>query len=240
MAQDTRARVLGRIAAAYGRETPPAREEVAAAYARIPRDYLAAHHDPAEHDTVALFVERAADYRAVVERVDRAELPAAIARTLRARAHDHAGGFVVPAGVPDAWLVACRGGQDDAAGEGAGGDAAPVVLVTDPAEEPLSPAVLDTCAGVVTGCAVTIAETGTVVLDHGPAQGRRALSLVPDFHLVVVSADQVEPDLAGALARLDPTRPHTLMSGPSATSDIEFTRVEGVHGPRTLHVLVVD
>jgi L-lactate dehydrogenase complex protein LldG len=112
----------------------------------------------------------------------------------------------------------------------------PATLVGD--EPPLSPARLDGLAGVVTGCAVAIAETGTIVLDHGPGQGRRALSLVPDFHLVVVRADQVAADLADALARLDPRRPQTLISGPSATSDIELIRVEGVHGPRTLHVLL--
>jgi L-lactate dehydrogenase complex protein LldG len=228
MTDDARARVLARIAAANKRQAPASREEVAADYARVPRDYLTAHHDPAEHDIIALFVARAADYRAVVERISPAALPAAVARTLRARVSERAGDIVVPDGVPEAWLADCRD-------EGTGA----VPLRNDPKDAPLTPAELDACAGVVTGCAVTIAETGTVVLDHGPAQGRRALSLVPDFHLVVVFAEQVEADLAGALGRLDQRRPHTLMSGPSATSDIEFTRVEGVHGPRTLHVLVV-
>lgn len=109
-----------------------------------------------------------------------------------------------------------------------------------PDEPPLSATDLDALAGVITGCAVAIAETGTIILDHGPGQGRRALTLVPDFHLVVVRADQVAPDLADAFARLDPARPHTLISGPSATSDIELIRVEGVHGPRTLHILLAD
>jgi len=107
-------------------------------------------------------------------------------------------------------------------------------------EPPLSAAELDQMTGVVTGCVVAIAETGTIILDHGPGQGRRALTLVPDFHLVVVRADQVAADLADAFARLDPARPHTLISGPSATSDIELIRVEGVHGPRNLHVLLSE
>ncbi len=105
-------------------------------------------------------------------------------------------------------------------------------------DPPLSARQLDAVAGVVTGCAVAIAETGTVIMDHGPGQGRRILTLVPDFHLVVVRADQVAADLPDALGRLDPTRPHTLISGPSATSDIELIRIEGVHGPRNLHILV--
>ena len=113
---------------------------------------------------------------------------------------------------------------------------ASIQLASD--EPPLSAAELDAMAGVITGCAVAIAETGTIILDHGPGQGRRALTLVPDFHLVVVRADQVAADLADAFDRLDPARPHTLISGPSATSDIELIRVEGVHGPRTLHILI--
>ncbi len=194
-----------------------------AAYAALPRGYLRAHHDPAVGGIVDLFAERAADYRAVVERVPGSGLPAAIARAL-ARSGSAAPDvpFVVPDGLPPDWLAELPAG---------------LRLIRD--TPPLSPAELDQTAGVVTGCAVAIAETGTIILDHGPAQGRRALTLVPDFHLVIVRADQVTADLPDAFARLDPARPHTLISGPSATSDIELIRVEGVHGPRNLHVLLV-
>jgi L-lactate dehydrogenase complex protein LldG len=219
------ARVRAATSPARGRATAagPAAAAAAAAdaaYAALPRDYLRCHHDPAEQDITELFAGRAADYRAVVERVSASDLPAAIARVLAARAADAPGPILIPAGLPAAWLA----------------DLPHVPQAHD--DPPLSAAELDQAAGVLTGCATAIAETGTIILDHGPGQGRRALTLVPDFHLVVVEAAQVAADLPDAFARLDPARPHTLISGPSATSDIELIRVEGVHGPRNLHILI--
>ena len=226
MSGTARDQILARIRAANAaadRDTDRA-ADADAAYEALSRRYLRAHHDPAGHDIAALFAERAADYRAVVERVPGsgpAALAAAVAGILATRTAAAPGPFVVPDGLPAGWLAELRG---------------EITLAGD--EPPLPPAELDRMSGVVTGCAVAVAETGTIILDHGPGQGRRALTLVPDFHLVVVREDQIAADLADAFARIDPARPHTLISGPSATSDIELIRVEGVHGPRNLHVLL--
>jgi L-lactate dehydrogenase complex protein LldG len=174
------------------------------------RDYRRTHH---ETGLVELFAERVADYRATVRRVPRDGLADAIAEDLGGRS------VVVPADLPDEW-------------------AGPIQVRRD--EPPLPIEDLDAADAVLTGCALGIAETGTIVLDAGTAQGRRALTLVPDLHVCVVREDQVVADVPDAVAALDPLRPLTWISGPSATSDIELQRVEGVHGPRTLIVLLVS
>jgi len=107
-------------------------------------------------------------------------------------------------------------------------------------DEALTTAELDEADAVLTGCAAAVAVSGTIMLDAGAAQGRRAITLVPDHHVVVVRGDQITGHLAEALPRLEPTRPQTWISGPSATSDIELQRVEGVHGPRRLDVVILE
>jgi L-lactate dehydrogenase complex protein LldG len=160
-------------------------------------------------DLVGHFAERVEDYRAVVVRCSRDDVAARVAAVLPAGAR-----VVVPPGLS----VDVPGADEDT-----GFDAYE----------------LDGYDAVVTEARVGIAETGTIVLDHGPGQGRRAISLIPDLHICIVRAEQVVPDVPDALPLLDPKRAHTWISGPSATSDIELDRVEGVHGPRTLHVLLV-
>jgi L-lactate dehydrogenase complex protein LldG len=170
-------------------------------------------------DVVDRFCSRVEEYRATVRRVSADGLAAATAAACRERGVRR---LVVPVGGPSAI-------------EG-------VELVVD--DPPLSAADLDAVDGVLSGCALGIAETGTIVLDGGERSGRRALTLVPDYHLCVVEAAAIVagvPDAVAALAEAAADgRPITLVSGPSATSDIELDRVEGVHGPRTLDVLVVD
>ncbi|MEU2852872.1 lactate utilization protein C [Streptomyces syringium] len=211
----SRERILGRIRRALAdvprRERPRDHPVV--------RDYLRTHAERTPAESVDLLAENLADYRALVHRTDPAGLPSLLGRLLVSRGTRR---VVVPTGLPRGWLAGAR-----------------VELVPDaPA---LTPWQLDSVDSVVTGCALAIAETGTVVLDSGPDQGRRRISLVPDHHLCVVRiADQVVDSVPQALERLTPERPLTWISGPSATSDIELDRVEGVHGPRTLEVILVD
>ena len=160
--------------------------------------------------------ERLVDYRALVHRCGDHGIPAAVAAALAGVVPD-GGRVLVPPGLPPEWV--------------------PDGVVDHPG---LTAADLDGFAAVVTGCAGASADTGTLALDASPEQGRRAITLVPDVHVCVVRAEQVVQSVPELLARLAPTRPLTLISGPSATSDIELHRVEGVHGPRTLIAVLVS
>jgi L-lactate dehydrogenase complex protein LldG len=181
------------------------------------------HQDDApREEIIERFAERVAEYKAEVRRVGEADLPRAIEEALKKRG---VGRLVVPTGLPKEWLP-----------EG-------VEVLSDGARPRLTDEELDRSDGVLTGCALGIAQTGTIVLDAGPAQGRRVLTLLPDYHLCVVREEQVVGLVPEAFAKLEGTvrdegRAITFISGPSATSDIELNRVEGVHGPRTLEVLI--
>ncbi|MFJ1596231.1 lactate utilization protein C [Streptomyces sp. NPDC088261] len=185
----------------------------------VTRDYRTTHTAPER--VVELLAENLADYRAVVHRTDEEGLPALVATLLATRGSTT---VLAPPGVPAAWLAALDPG------------------ITRVEDSPGSTArELDGVDSVITGCALAVAETGTLVLDGSADQGRRRVTLVPDHHICVVRvADQVVGSVPQAMPRLDPTRPLTWISGPSATSDIELDRVEGVHGPRTLEVVLVQ
>ncbi|WP_330177576.1 LUD domain-containing protein [Streptomyces sp. NBC_01498] len=207
----TRERVLARIRAAVA-DAPEAPEAT--------RDYLDTHTPDTLTAAVAdLLAENLADYRALVHRTDSAGLPDLLMRLL---AENGSRTVLVPPGLPPHWLAS-----------------ADPVRIHD--REASTARELDEVDSVVTGCALAIAETGTIVLDGGPDQGRRRISLVPDHHICVVRVpEQVVASVPRAMPRIDPTRPLTWISGPSATSDIELDRVEGVHGPRTLEVVLVE
>lgn len=176
----------------------------------VVRNYHQAGSRPVDVD---LFAERVADYRATVHRCGAADVATRVSQILEARSIAE---VVVPQGFPPDWV--------------------PTVRI---AHEPVTVEQLDEVSAVLTTCSLGIEQTGTIVLDAGAGQGPRVLTLVPDYHLVVVREEQVVAAVPDAVAALDPTRPQTWISGPSATSDIELRRVEGVHGPRTLDVLVV-
>jgi L-lactate dehydrogenase complex protein LldG len=177
----------------------------------IPRGYRTeGEYAAGDAHLVELFTDRLTDYKATVHAVSREGL----AQTLNDICREWT--IVVP---PGSSLTVDTAIADD---------------------PPLPYARLDEVDGVLTGCAAACAETGTIVLDAGESQGRRALTLVPDRHICVVYADQIVQTVPELLRRLEPTRPLTFVSGPSATSDIELSRVEGVHGPRTLIVVIVN
>ena len=172
-------------------------------------------------DLIGLLTDRLVDYKAVVHRI-----PDDISGTVAAILGVEDGGpgeaparIVVPPGLPSDWLP----------------ESATVLR-----DDGIDASVLAELDGVVTAATVAVAETGTIVLDASPDQGRRIISLLPDLHICVLRADQVVASVPEALARLTPGRPLTWISGPSATSDIELNRVEGVHGPRRLHVIITE
>ena len=206
--------IIGRIRAALGDD----RREAARIeeYRAIPRRYRQVSELGVE-GRLDLFLSRIQHYDGGIFRCDREIVPQTIADALTERS---ARRIVVPPGFPRDWLPAgCE-------------------FVVD---EGLSPQDLDRCDGVLTTCTVAIALTGTIVLQHSPGEGRRALTLVPDYHLCVVEADQIVETVPEAIRRLGALNPFvvTTISGPSATADIEMTRIKGVHGPRTLDVIVV-
>ena len=210
---DAKTEILGRIRGALGqRQDVP---EVARAYLQTA--------DSSQTELLEAFAERVTEYRASVYRTTAAELGEKVLEVCRLRG---AKTLVIPPDLPETWLP-----QN-------------VQFIRDNklSNVELSNAELSAAAGVLTGCALAVAQTGTLVLDGGKAQGRRALTLLPDLHLCIVFARQIVGTVPEAVAALQQvaTRPLTLISGPSATSDIELSRVEGVHGPRTLDVLLVE
>ncbi|MFD3544263.1 lactate utilization protein C [Streptomyces sp. NPDC058655] len=207
----SRDRVLARIRRAVGEHGPDSGPEV-------PRDYLLVHGVRTPAERVDLLAAHLTEYRATVHRTAEEGLPALLAELLARRG---ARTVLAPPGLPPHWL-----------------SAADQVRIHDAAAS--TPYELDRVDSVVTGCALAIAETGTLVLDGGPDQGRRRITLIPDHHIAVVRVpDQLVDSVPQAVTRLDPRRPLTWISGPSATSDIELDRVEGVHGPRTLEVVLL-
>ena len=208
-----RAEILDRIRSAL-RDAPAVPE--------VPRDYRRSSGLGGE-ELIELLTDRLLDYKANVFIEEAAEVPQRLAALL-----EGTGRYAAPHGLDQA-LFAEADARDGGSGR----------RVTDAPGQRLSVEELDGIDAVVTGSAVAVAETGTIILDAAPDQGRRVISLVPDRHICIVRAGDITAILPEALRRLDGTRPQTWISGPSATSDIELERVEGVHGPRTLDVVIV-
>jgi len=210
----TRQAILSRIRGPHAKTTP---ELAAEEYAEIPRDYFRAGTLEAAH-LLDMFQERLEEYDAHVHRVAEARLPEVIAACIRERGANR---MAIPAGLPAAWL--------------------PANIPFTQADQ-LTNLELDQFDGVLSACKVAIALTGTIVLQNAPGQGPRKLSLIPDYHLCVVHENQIVETVSEAFDRLAATStlPTTFISGPSATADIEMTRIKGVHGPRFLDVLIVS
>ncbi|HKI47614.1 MAG TPA: lactate utilization protein C [Balneolales bacterium] len=188
---------------------------------QLTRDYRKT--GTAREENVWLFAERVGDYKAEVTKTDARHLAETINEHL---ARHGIKKLVVPQDIPDEWL------SDD------------IDLLRDSPEKPLKHIQLDDSDGVLSGCALAVAQTGSIVLDSGEKQGRRVLTLLPDYHLCIVFEDQIVGIVPEAFEKLNDKMktdgpPVTFISGPSATSDIELNRVEGVHGPRQLDVIIV-
>ena len=196
--------VMDKIRAALADDGPPI---------PVPRDYIRrGQHDPGSGPVIELLVDRLVDYRALVHQVSAEGLPAALDEALSGMTS-----VVIGAGLDPAIAQACTGSGR--------------TVTTDSAPQILSPQELDAIDAVVTTARVAIAMSGTIILDGGAGQGRRAITLVPDRHIIVLTADQIVETVAEAISRLNPTAPLTMIAGPSATSDIELERVEGDHDP---------
>jgi L-lactate dehydrogenase complex protein LldG len=237
-AGDARAEVLGRIrraladappgsaaalAAGGGATAAPASHGPAPLSSQAPEALRHGSPPPAPTSAADRFAERVEDYRARVHSASADTVADVVAEICE---HHGARRLAVPAGLDPAWVPEA------------------VEPVPIGAVGPDEIAALDAVDGVLTACALAIAETGTIVLDAGPGQGPRAATLLPDLHVCVVQTGQIVPGVADAVAALHATvagerRPLTWISGPSATSDIELDRVEGVHGPRRLEVVLV-
>lgn len=183
----------------------------------VPRDYQHQGSLNAE-ELLTMFVERLEDYKAEVELTSSAELASTINRILEEK---------------ECKDIRYAEGLDDSLFVNYAGSATPDDADSDPR-------LLDAVDAVVTESVVSSAQTGTIVLESGPRCGRRALTLVPDRHICIVHRDSIVYGIPEVVSRMDPQRPATWVSGPSATSDIELSRVEGVHGPRNLIVVIVD
>ncbi len=219
---DSRKRVLEAIRVATGRSA--SRNSAATAvegYAEIPRDYVR-RGDMTVSARHERFIERLREYDAEVVECEPDGLAAAIAAQIAASGKRE---FVAPPGIPAEWYV-------EAAWKIEGFEC------TFDHELPVDQ--IEQAEGVLTGCFCGVADSGTIVLHHGPAEGRRVITLLPDWHLCVVRASQVVETLPEYFdRRKEPPKLVTWISGPSATADIEMTRIKGVHGPRFLHVILV-
>ncbi|GAA4823345.1 LutC/YkgG family protein [Tomitella cavernea] len=184
----------------------------------VPRDYAPAAVEVGTPELITLFAERMEGTHATVRRVHGAEVAAAVADIAGRRGLRR---IITPPGLDRRWLP----------------EAGVEWLADDP---PLTTGRVEGADAVLTAATVAAADSGTLVLDGGPGQGRRVLSLLPDAMIVVLRAEQVVADFPAAVARMDPARPLTVVSGPSATVDIELSRVDGVHGPRELDVVIIE